>query len=165
MATDTSCILSPTDTDAPIRVLIVDDDPDCRMLLRDAVEHSGVTHEIIEAGNGEEALRILRQEHAGGDGAMPGLIFLDVEMPGIDGIEALRRIRQELELRDVPVVMLTGVSDRQSIEQAARLGANSYTLKPVDAARFLQTIQESTGYWLRIHQYPTHHHRQEDCRR
>jgi CheY-like chemotaxis protein len=68
-------------------------------------------------------------------------------------------------LRDIPVVMMTGVSDESQMRLAAEAGANSYTIKPANADHFLQTVLNSTNYWLRIHQYPAHHLPAEDCRR
>jgi len=101
--------------------------------------------------------------HAGAQ--RPGLIFLDIEMPGLDGQATLKRIRSDPKFRDVPVVMMTGVSDERQMQEAAANGANSYTIKPANAEQFLRTVLASTNYWLTIHQYPKHHLPQEQCRR
>ena len=68
-------------------------------------------------------------------------------------------------MRDIPVVMMTGVSDEEQMKQAAANGANSYTIKPANAEQFLRTVLASTNYWLTIHQYPEHHLPAEECRR
>ena len=146
----------------PITILLVDDDPDCRMLVRDAISECKVSNRIIEVGSGDEALELLSQN---GPETRPGLIFLDIEMPGIDGLETLRRIRQRKELQDIPVVMMTGVSGEDEMKLAAKYGANSYTLKPAVAEQFLKTVLTSTNYWLTIHQYPEHHLPDANCRR
>jgi two-component system response regulator len=147
----------------PIVILLVDDDPDCRMLIRDAIEECKVGNEVHEAANGEEALIYLRQcEQAGKP--MPGLIYLDVEMPGLNGLETLEKIRNDPALLDIPVVMMTGVCGQTQMNLAAKLGANSYTLKPANAEQFLRTVLESTNYWLTIHQSPTRHLAPELCR-
>src|SRR2546429_9860139 len=77
-------------------------------------------------------------------------------MPGLDGQAVLKEIKGNPALRDIPVVMMTGVADEKQMAQAAKNGANSYTLKPANAEQFLRTVLASTTYWLTIHQYPTH---------
>jgi two-component system response regulator len=149
----------------PITILLVDDDSDCRMLIRDAIAECKVSNQVFEVVNGAEALDFLyaRGKHAGM--MRPGLIFLDIEMPGMDGQETLTRIRADERFRDIPIVMMTGVADESQMQQAATNGANSYTIKPANAEQFLRTVLASTNYWLTIHQYPRHHLPQEQCRR
>ena len=149
----------------PITILLVDDDPDCRMLIRDAIAESKVSNEGFEVENGRGALDFLyaRGPHAGA--ARPGLIFLDIEMPGMDGQATLKEIRSDPRFREIPIVMMTGVCDEQQMQLAAANGANSYTIKPANAEQFLRTVLASTNYWLTIHQYPSHHLPEELCRR
>jgi CheY-like chemotaxis protein len=149
----------------PLAILLVDDDPDCRLLVRDAIESSKVRHRLFEAGNGHEALAFLRRDGKHTDAPRPGLIFLDIEMPGMGGQETLKNIRAMAEYRDTPIVMMTGVSDEAEMRRAAESGANSYTLKPANAEQFLKTVIESTNYWLTVHQYPNHRLPQDVCRR
>lgn len=151
--------------DEPIAILLVDDDPDCRMLVRDAIDASKVSNRLFEAGNGREALEFLQRKGKYADAPRPGLIFLDIEMPGMGGQDTLRAVRAMPEYRDTPIVMMTGVSDEAEMRRAAENGANSYTLKPANAETFLRTVLESTSYWLTIHQYPTHRLPQDCCRR
>ena len=148
-----------------ITILLVDDDPDCRMLIRDAIAECKVSNQVFEVTNGAEALDFLyaRGNHAGA--ARPGLIFLDIEMPGMDGQTTLKQIRADARFREIPIVMMTGVADEAQMKQAAANGANSYTIKPANAEQFLRTVLASTNYWLTIHQYPRHHLPQEQCRR
>jgi two-component system response regulator len=86
-------------------------------------------------------------------------------MPHLNGLETLERIKQDPRLSDIPIVMMTGVCGEEQMELAAKLGANSYTLKPANAEQFLRTVLASTNYWLTIHQYPQHHIPQAACRR
>jgi two-component system response regulator len=86
-------------------------------------------------------------------------------MPRLDGISTLQKIKADPELRDIPVVMMTGVSDEDQMQKAAEFGANSYTIKPADAEQFLRTVLASTNYWLHVHQYPEHHLPSRACRR
>ncbi len=150
---------------APISVLLVDDDPDCRLLVRDAIAGSGVRATAYEVGDAETALRFLSQRGEFADAPRPALIYMDVEMPGIDGIELVRRIRADASLRDIPIVMMTGVNDDDRLRAAAVAGANSYTIKPADAEQFLKTVADSAHYWLTVHQFPGHQLPANACRR
>ena len=149
----------------PIAILLVDDDADCRMLIRDAIEESKVSNRVFEVTNGAEAMDFLSRRGKYADAPRPGLIYLDIEMPGMNGQETLRRVRAMPELRDIPVVMMTGVCDEAQMREAAANGANSYTLKPANAEQFLNTVLASTSYWLTIHQYPGHHLPPQACKR
>jgi CheY-like chemotaxis protein len=157
-------LMSATD-DREITILLVDDDPDCRMLLRDAISECKVSNCVHEVCNGSEALEFLHRRGSFADAPRPGLIYLDIEMPAMDGLELLRQIKTHPELRDIPVVMMTGVSDEAQMRIAAENGANSYTIKPASAEQFLRTVLASTNYWLTIHQYPDRHLPAEMCRR
>lgn len=149
----------------PITILLVDDDEDCRALIRDAITECKVGNEVFEVRDGRQALDFLHGRAPFEGAPRPGLIFLDIEMPGLDGQSVLREIKSDPDLRDIPVVMMTGVADEAQMKEAARNGANSYTLKPASAEQFLRTVLASTTYWLTIHQYPTHHLPAVACRR
>lgn len=146
----------------PMTILLVDDDEDCRGFVRDAIAECGREHRVVEHGDGLTALEYLEQADAD---SKPGLIFLDVEMPGVDGLETLRRIKADPRFADIPVVMLTGVAEPACMQLAAHLGANSYTVKPAKAEQFITTVQASASYWLMVHQYPQRHVDQADARR
>ena len=164
----TEPVLAPAGSAAdqqPITILLVDDDADCRMLIRDAIAECKVSNSVFEVANGQEALDFLHRRGAFADAPRPGLIYLDNEMPGMDGQETLRAIKSSRHLRDIPVVMMTGVCDEHQMKLAAENGANSYTLKPASAEQFLRTVLASTSYWLTIHQYPDHHVPPDVCRR
>ena len=165
-----------TQDSQPVTILLVDDDPDCRLLIRDAIAECKVNNSVYEVADGRAAVEFLRQcgrsGDAGGGGGRgggsrprPALIYLDIEMPGQDGQDTLRQIKADPDLRDIPVVMMTGVSDEEQMRLAAENGANSYTIKPANAEQFLRTVLASTNYWLTIHQYPRHHVPQNQCRR
>ena len=147
-----------------IIILLVDDDPDCRMLVRDAITGSHVCNSVFEVANGAEAMAFLRRQGEWDNAPRPGLIYMDIEMPGISGLETLKIIKADRMLRDIPVVMMTGVCDEEQMRTAAEAGANSYTIKPANSEQFLKTILTSTNYWLTIHQYPDQHLPKEECR-
>ena len=100
------------------RVLVVDDDGDIRGLVRELLERAG--HDVVEAGDGNEGLKRFFAEH-------PDLVILDVQMPGLDGWETLKRIR---ELSDVPVMMLTARAEELDKVRGLRSGADDYITKP-----------------------------------
>ena len=154
-----------TRNEQPITILLVDDDADCRFLIRDAISECKVANEVHEVCNGKEALAFLHRTGAYADAPRPGLIYLDIEMPGLDGLETLRQIKSDPNLSDIPIVMMTGVCGEEQMQTAAKLGANSYTLKPANAEQFLSTVLASTNYWLLVHQYPQHHIPEQMCRR
>ncbi len=149
----------------PVTILLVDDDPDCRMLLRDAISECKVSNRVYEVCNGREALDFLYRRGSYGDAPRPGLIYLDIEMPGLDGQAVLKHIKDDPTLRDIPVVMMTGVADDCQMAMAAANGANSYTIKPASAEAFLKTVLTSTHYWLTIHAAPGNHLPSEQARR
>lgn len=149
----------------PITILLVDDDPDCRLLIRDAIAECKVSNSVFEVADGAEAVSFLQREGPHADAPRPGLIFLDIEMPGLNGQQTLRWIRGQEGFRDIPVVMMTGVAEEAQMAEAAANGANSYTIKPANAEQFLRTVLASTNYWLTIHQYPHHRLPQDACRR
>jgi CheY-like chemotaxis protein len=105
------------------RVLVVDDEPDAVELLQEFLTGKG--YEVITAANGKEALQKLKAER-------PHLILLDVRMPGMNGLEALRQIR-EID-REVGVIMVTAVNEEETGREALRLGAFDYIVKPLDLA-------------------------------
>ncbi len=138
----------------PVTILLVDDDEDCRQLIRDAIDQGKLDNPVFEVTSGEEALAVLNRQGDFIDAPRPGLIYLDIEMPGMDGQETLRAIRQNPRFADIAIVMMTGVTDDAQKRLAMANGANSYTNKPTDAMTFMQTVVQSTNYWLRIHQFP-----------
>lgn len=137
-----------------VTILLVDDDPDCRQLIRDAIEAGKLDNPVYEVASGEAALAFLNRAATFAAAPRPGLIYLDIEMPGMGGQETLKAIRANPAFADIAVVMMTGLTDDGQKRLAMQSGANSYTNKPTDAATFIQTVVESTNYWLRIHQFP-----------
>jgi CheY-like chemotaxis protein len=154
-----------TRNEKPITILLVDDDPDCRMLIRDAIAECKVSNNVHEVPNGKEALEFLFRRGKYASAPRPGLIYMDIEMPVMNGLDALKLIKSEPTIQEIPVVMMTGVCAEEQMQEAAAAGANSYTLKPANAEQFLRTVLASTNYWLTIHQYPDHHLPPEICKR
>jgi two-component system response regulator len=137
-----------------IKILIIDDDPDCRLLVRDSIEGARIINEIFEAGTGEQGLEFLNDCYGSTASPLPGLIYLDINMPGIDGLQVLKRIRSDARFQHIPVVMMTSMDDDREKNMAAEYGANSYTLKPSRPEHFINTVVTATEYWLGVHRYP-----------
>ena len=138
-----------------VNILLVDDDPDCRLFIRDAIEDGNLCNAVYEVEDGKEALDFLCRRD--GHSAAPeiGLVYLDIEMPGMSGQEVLKAIRSDKCFDNVPVVMMTGVTDDREKAEAAANGANSYTVKPHDPVEFMKTVMEATNYWIDIHKRPS----------
>ncbi len=118
--------------DGRARILAVDDDEAIRGTVRTLLE--GLGHDTMVAESGEAALEILGRE-------LPDLILLDVEMTGISGFEVVKRLKLDPRTRSVPVIMVTGLADRESRLNALRNGAEDYLIKPVDPAELRARVR------------------------
>lgn len=137
--------------------MLVEDNPDDEALARRALAHSGIDAEVTVVGDGAEALEYLFAEGRYKDAPKPqgpGVVFLDVKLPKLDGIEVLRRIRVNPNTRALPVVMLTSSSEERDVLASYNLGANSYIRKPVDFDSFTQTVCQLARYWLELNISP-----------
>lgn len=142
----------------PITILICDDDEDDRMLTQQALEDAHISNELRFVGDGEQLLDYLYQRgaFAGETGAAPrpGLILLDLNMPTMDGREALRHIKQDPALLDIPVVVLTTSSLDEDVIRSYRLGVNSFITKPVTFSGLVEAMNVLGRYWLEIVELP-----------
>lgn len=133
-------------------IVVIDDDPDCRLLVRDAIEEAvGGQVDIHECRNGREGLEYLCAQPDLNPEALPALVFLDLEMPQMNGIDVLRSVRAIPELSALPIVVLTGVDDDRAEQQVLLLGANSYACKGKDAHTLLTRVSQAATYWTRVH--------------
>src|SRR6266513_2335448 len=119
-----------------IRVLIADDHSLVRQGLRRYLDMAEDIDVVGEASNGEEALAMVEKEQ-------PDIVLLDIRMPGVDGLEAARMIRERFP--DVGAIMLTAYDDRQFVVEAVRAGARGYVLKARDAEHLIQTVRLVAG--------------------
>jgi CheY-like chemotaxis protein len=109
------------------QVLVVDDEETVRVLAAACIEHGlGPNWQVRFASGGEEALASVA-------GARPDLILLDILMPGVDGLEVCRRLKASPDTRAIPIIFLTALGDEPSIDEALKLGAASYIIKPFNA--------------------------------
>lgn len=138
-------------------ILLVEDNPDDELLTLRALRKNNVFNKIVVARDGVEALDYLfgTGEYAGRDtGVMPQLILLDLKLPKIDGLEVLRRLREDERTRLLPVVILTSSREQQDMLDGYGLGANSYVRKPVNFEQFVQAIEQLKLYWLILNEAP-----------
>ncbi|NCO43087.1 MAG: two-component system response regulator [Armatimonadetes bacterium CG_4_10_14_3_um_filter_66_18] len=141
----------------PILILVADDDPEDCLLVRDALEESRLANELHFVGDGEQLLDYLNRRGAYADPVVaprPGLILLDLNMPKMDGREALAEIKNNANLRQIPVVVLTTSSAEEDIFRSYDLGVNSYITKPVTFESLVRVMQALGRYWFEIVELP-----------
>jgi two-component system, response regulator len=137
-------------------ILLVEDNPDDEALTLRAVRKY-MPYGIVVARDGAEALEFLfgTGRHAGRDLALsPLLVLLDLKLPKVNGLEVLRRIREDSRTRPIPVIVFTSSTEEQDILDSYRLGANSYIRKPVDYGQFCDDMKQVMTYWLGVNQLP-----------
>jgi CheY-like chemotaxis protein len=141
-----------------ITILLADDDEDDQMLAQQAFEECRLTNELRIVQDGEELLDYLhgRGDYAApGAAPRPGLILLDLNMPRLDGREALREIKATPALRSIPVVVLTTSKQEQDILRSYDLGVNSFITKPVTFEGLVDVIKTLGRYWFELVRLPT----------
>lgn len=133
-------------------ILIVEDSPEDYDTTLRAFKKVGMKNKVIRFEMGDECLDYLygRGEYEGNKNVLPGLIMLDLNLPGTDGREVLKIIKSDLKLKKIPVVVLTTSNDIKDIEKCYQLGANSYIQKPVGFEGFINAITKLKEYWFEI---------------
>jgi len=147
-----------TESTAPITILLVDDDADDRDLAREAFAESHLRNDLHCVESGEEMLAYLRREGQYSDPAVspvPGIVLLDLNMPGLGGREALEKMKQDPALRHIPVVVMTTSKADEDILNSYQHGASSYITKPVTFEGLLNVVKGLQRYWLQIVELPT----------
>ena len=139
-----------------VEILLVEDNPNDVELTLHAFERHNLTNSIHVARDGEEALDYLRGIGHDGDGRnqRPKVVLLDLKLPKVDGLEVLREIRSNEELRTLPVVVLTSSREERDIVESYDLGVNSYLVKPIDFDKFVDTVQTLGLYWVLLNEPP-----------
>lgn len=138
-------------------ILLVEDNPDDEALAVRAFAKINISNKIVVARDGVEALDYLfgAGVHAGRDiSQRPSVVLLDLKLPKIDGLEVLRRIRENEATKIMPVVILTSSKEEQDMVQGYNLGANSYVRKPIDFNEFVSAVSQLGVYWLLMNELP-----------
>ena len=141
----------------PLTILMADDDPDDRLLARMALERQGMHGVLRTVDDGEELMDYLHRRGAYADPASsprPHLVLLDLNMPRMDGREALQALKSDPSLRQIPVVVLTTSRSDEEVFRSYDLGANSFVTKPVTFDELVAVLQRLDLYWLRTVSLP-----------
>lgn len=139
------------------KILLVEDNPDDVELTLHAFEEHNISNEIEVVEDGAEALDYLfaTGAYAGRDmSKMPAVVLLDLKLPKVDGLEVLRRIRDDDRTKNLPVVILTSSSEEEDLTKSYELGANSYVRKPVNFDQFSEAVRQLGLYWLLLNEPP-----------
>ncbi|MEE9544450.1 MAG: response regulator [Rhodospirillales bacterium] len=137
-------------------ILIVEDNPDDEALLLRALKKFNVKNDINVVRDGAEALDYLFKtgSYADRKGGNPAVVLLDLKLPKIDGLEVLRRLREDQRTRHQPVVILTSSDEQEDMVRGYELGANSYVRKPVGFEEFSEAVSQLGLYWALLNEPP-----------
>lgn len=133
-----------------VHILLVEDNEGDILLTQDAFEESKINTEISVARNGKEALDFLYKKGDFSDAKKPDLILLDINLPIYNGHEVLKQIKTDLDLKKIPIIMLTTSAFSNDINQAYENNCNSYVKKPLDMDEFLDAILKIENFWLEL---------------
>ena len=138
----------------PIHILLVEDNEGDIILTMEALNEGKVTNKISVARDGEQAIRFLNKEGDYQNAERPDLILLDINLPRVDGKEVLTYVKNNSDLKAIPVVMLTTSSSEKDILESYRNYANCYISKPVDLNKFFDVVQKIENFWISIVHLP-----------
>ncbi len=134
-----------------IEILLIEDSFDDAELTIRALKERNLANHLRHISDGEEALQYLFETPAN---PYPKLILLDLKMPKVDGIEILKKIKENEVLKIIPVVVLTSSKEERDIIESYKLGVNAYIVKPVDFDKFLDAVSQLGFFWLVLNQPP-----------
>jgi CheY-like chemotaxis protein len=138
----------------PIEILLVEDNPGDIRLTQEALKDAKVLNKLHVVRDGVEALAFIRQDGKYANTVRPHLVLLDLNLPKKDGREVLEEIKEDPDLKHIPVVILTVSKAEEDIIQTYDLHANCYITKPVDFDRFLQVVKSIEDFWLTVVKLP-----------
>jgi CheY-like chemotaxis protein len=141
-------------TDSPFTIVLADDDEDDQLLALEALREAEFHDDLRMVGDGADLLAYLRRA-GGGDAPKPGLILLDLNMPRVNGHEALTAIKRDPGLRSIPVVVLTTSRSEEDIASSYALGCSSYITKPQGFSELVDVMRGFARYWLDIVTLPS----------
>ncbi len=137
-----------------VHILLVEDNPDHAELTLRALADGRVVNPVTWLKDGAEALDYLFRRCGHDDAVRPGLILLDVKLPKVDGLKVLGQIKDDAELKTIPVVMLTTSQRDDEVQEAYRMGANSFVTKPVRFQDFTEQVKKIHLYWMLTSRLP-----------
>lgn len=136
-------------------IILVEDNPNDAELMVHSLKKNHLANKLIVLEDGEQALNYIfcRGQYAKRDSdELPKVIFLDLKLPKVNGLEVLEQVKSNDKTKQIPIVIVTSSKEDPDIEAAYRLGANSYVVKPVDFDKFKETINQLGLYWLVINE-------------
>lgn len=139
----------------PVVILLVEDNPADAELVMIGLRSGKLANEIHTVEDGELAMAFLNREDPYGDVPTPDMVLLDLNLPGMDGREVLRRIKSDDRLKTIPVVILTTSDAMPDVAQAYSNYANAYMTKPVDFEQFRELMTGLTDYWFTLVRLPS----------
>jgi two-component system, chemotaxis family, response regulator Rcp1 len=141
----------------PVEILLVEDNPGDVRLTREALKEGKVYNNLHWAKDGVEALEFLRRQGRFGAAPRPNIILLDLNLPKKDGREVLSEIKQDEDLKRIPVVILTTSKAEEDVLRSYNLHANCYVTKPVDLEKFIVVVKSIDMFWLTVVTLPNGH--------
>jgi two-component system, chemotaxis family, response regulator Rcp1 len=139
----------------PIELLLVEDSSDDVLLIRTALQEGKVANNLNVVDTGDAALQYLQRQSPNGSGTLPDLVLLDLNLPGVDGRDVLAHIKNDPELRSIPVIVMTTSAEERDVVAAYDLQANAYVQKPLDLDEFIAAVRSLEEFWLSIVRLPT----------
>jgi len=139
----------------PIDVLLVEDDPGDVLMTQEAFRDYKIANNLHVVTNGEDAIAYLRREGGFSDVPVPDLVLLDLNLPRRDGREVLREIKNDHELRRIPIVVLTTSDSEEDVLASYDLHANAYVRKPVDFEQFVKAVRAIDDFFISVVRLPT----------
>ena len=138
------------------RILLAEDNEKDIELTLAALDEYNLANEVVVVRDGAETLDYLynRGKFAGHANGTPAVVFLDLKMPKVDGLEVLRTMKNDPKLKVVPVVMITSSREEQDLVRSYALGVNAYVVKPVDFQKFVESIKQLGFFWAMINEPP-----------
>lgn len=143
--------VSPLST---IDLLLVEDDPGDVLMTREALSEAKVAHNLHVADNGEDAIAFLRRQAPFQDAPRPDIIFLDLNLPRIDGREVLATVKGDPDLRQIPLVILTTSDLDSDVRESYDRQANAFVTKPVDFRSFIEAVRQVDDFFLTVARLP-----------
>lgn len=134
----------------PIEILLVEDSPSDAQLAIEALKAAKIANNLSHVEDGVEAMQFLRREGAYRDAPHPDLILLDLNLPRKDGREVLEELKEDPQLKLIPVVVLTTSRAEQDVLRSYALHANCYITKPVDFIQFMEVVKSIEHFWLAV---------------
>jgi CheY-like chemotaxis protein len=139
---------------ALIEIMLVEDDPGDARLVQEAFRESQIKYNLHIVRDGMEALQILKESRASGDGTLPRIIFLDLNLPRMAGKQLLEAIKSDRKLRHIPVIVFSTSDNEDDIKTTYDLQANCYITKPNDFDDYREAIRIIEQFWLKLAQLP-----------